>query len=196
MQTILDVWKDRSDRTEDGEKNIIGHEELVIKTGYIGQVRLTIPSIEKDFKVHVEIGKECEESCGLVTIGLVGSAPNILKATQRINEAIATKPLQEETVSDTEDSNDFYSSGSSDDDEEDDDDSDEVQILCARSKFRELVTIPNPLDYDVLTSARKRNGVKFEMMYLNMDSYEVIISGMNERDVQNAKFQLLHNQIL
>ena len=113
-----------------------------------------------------------------------------------VNEAIATKPLQEETVSDTEDSNDFYSSGSSDDDEEDDDDSDEVQILCARSKFRELVTIPNPLDYDVLTSARKRNGVKFEMMYLNMDSYEVIISGMNERDVQNAKFQLLHNQIL
>ena len=94
----------------------------------------------------------------------------------------------EETVSDTEDSNDFNSDGSSSYDD------DEVQILSSSNLFRELVTIQNPLDFDVLKSARRRNRVKFEMMYLNIDSYELVISGAFA-SVQTAKFQLVHNKI-
>jgi len=188
------VWKDRGDRTENGERNIIGHEEMKISASLIGQIQDVIPSIENDFKVHVEVGKECEDQHGIIPIGLVGSAANVANATQRINEAIAkTSTSEEETVSDTEDSNDFNSEGSSGDDDDDDDD-DEIQILNSSNLFRELVTIQNPLDFDVLQSARRRNRVKFEMMYLNIDSYEVVISGAFA-SVQNAKFQLVHNKI-
>ena len=189
--SYLDVWKDRGDRTENGERNIIGHEEMTISASLIGHVQDVIPSIETDFKVHVEIGKECEDQNGIVSIGLVGSAANVANAAQRINEAMAkASTSDEETVSDTEDSNDFNSDGSS----SFDDDDDEVQILSSSNLFRELVTIQNPLDFDVLKSARRRNRVKFEMMYLNIDSYELVISGAFA-SVQTAKFQLVHNKI-
>ena len=189
--SYLDVWKDRGDRTENGERNIIGHEEMTISASLIGHVQDVIPSIETDFKVHVEIGKECEDQNGIVSIGLVGSAANVANAAQRINEAMAkASTSDEETVSDTEDSNDFNSDGSS----SYDDDDDEVQILSSSNLFRELVTIQNPLDFDVLKSARRRNRVKFEMMYLNIDSYELVISGAFA-SVQTAKFQLVHNKI-
>ena len=189
--SCLDVWKDRGDRTENGERNIIGHEEMTISASLIGHVQDMIPSIETDFKVHVEIGKECEDQNGIVSIGLVGSAANVANAAQRINEAMAkASTSDEETVSDTEDSNDFNSDGSS----SFDDDDDEVQILSSSNLFRELVTIQNPLDFDVLKSARRRNRVKFEMMYLNIDSYELVISGAFA-SVQTAKFQLVHNKI-
>ena len=188
--SCLDVWKDRGDRTENGERNIIGHEEMTISASLIGHVQDMIPSIETDFKVHVEIGKECEDQNGIVSIGLVGSAANVANAAQRINEAMAkASTSDEETVSDTEDSNDFNSDGSSSFD-----DDDEVQILSSSNLFRELVTIQNPLDFDVLKSARRRNRVKFEMMYLNIDSYELVISGAFA-SVQTAKFQLVHNKI-
>ena len=60
------VWKDHGDFNENGDRKIIGHEEIIINSAYISLIQAVIPSIENELKVHVEIGKENEDRPGKI----------------------------------------------------------------------------------------------------------------------------------
>ena len=79
------LWKDHGDYNENGDRKIIGHEEIIINSIFIPPIQATLPSIETDLKVHVEIGKESEDRPGIVALGFVGQAANVANAIGQVS---------------------------------------------------------------------------------------------------------------
>ena len=87
------MWKDHGDYNENGDRKIIGHEEMIINSVFIPPIQATIPSIEIELKVHVEIGKESEDRPGIVSLGFVGQATNIANAIGQVSHILIFNSL-------------------------------------------------------------------------------------------------------
>jgi len=186
------------DGQEENESKIYGHEEIILRSSFATFLQKMIPQFESEAKVHVEIGKECDDNPGVIPIGVIGTASKNYKALKMIEELyekFLKNPASEDVVEKKINDHrlDPFST------------SDRYKSIRTRptacesptnfEDFKEtmiLAKMPEIYAYSILQPICKLNSVLMEMSKEDNGDIKVSITGP-EINVKRAKLQLQHS---
>jgi len=186
------------DDPEENDSKIYGHEEIIVRSSFATFLQKMIPQFESEAKVHVEVGKECDDNPGVIPIGVIGTASQNYKALKKIRELydkFLKHPASDDFVSKKNDDNrlDPFSTN------------DRYKSVRTRTtacesptdldEFKEtmiLAKMPEIYAYSILQPICKLNSVLMEMSKEENGDIKVSITGP-EINVKRAKLQLQHS---
>jgi len=186
------------DEQEDGKSKIYGHEEIIVRSSFAIFLQKMIPQFESEAKVHLEVGKECDDNPGVIPIGVIGTASQNYKALKRIRELyekFLKHPVSDDVVEKKNNDNrlDPFSN------------SDRYKSIRTRTSgcespaniedYKETVILekmPDVYAYSILQPICKLNSVLMEMSKEDDGGIKVSITGP-EINVKRAKLQLQHS---